>query len=218
MGRPAVNFIGQKIGRLTITERVGSSEVGLALWKCTCDCGVERVASSETFRGVLPSCGCAVSERKTKHGGSKRGSVEKEYHVFLKMIGRCTNPRNKDFEYYGGRGISVCDRWRHSYSNFVSDMGRPEPGLQLDRIDTDGDYCPGNCRWVTSKVNNRNRRDTVVVEFKGAIRPLRDWAEELGVPYGRLRDRIFKLGWSVEEALSNPEYAVGRRGRRTRLS
>jgi hypothetical protein len=99
--------------------------------------------------------------RRTKPQPIQKQLLVREYAAWGAMIQRCTNPKHPRFKYYGARGISVCDRWRHSFQNFIDDMGfKPTPELTLDRIDTDGDYEPSNCRWATWAVQRSNRRDS----------------------------------------------------------
>jgi hypothetical protein len=118
------------------------------------------------------------------------------------MIGRCTNPNNSHFASYGGRGISVCDRWR-DFPTFLADMGEKPVGMSIDRIDIDGNYEPGNCRWTTAKQQARNKRSTRLLTYDGQTRPLLEWAERLGLNPGTLSDRVY-AGWSDEAALTTP--------------
>lgn len=120
------------------------------------------------------------------------------------MIHRCTNPDDKDYPNYGGRGITVCDRWRPKevgYWNFLSDMGKaPGPEYTLDRRDNDGNYEPGNCRWVTRKVQNNNRRSSRRLTHRDRTMTVAEWAEFIGCSRKRLWKRL-KLGWPVEKVL-----------------
>ena len=132
-----------------------------------CECGTERVVSLQGLKkGQATSCGCQRSERARrlgfacrKHGHTKPGNPSPEYRSWIAMKTRCNNPNHRHFDNYGGRGIRVCERWVRSFENFLADMG-PRPSLQysLDRIDSEGGYEPGNCRWATRSEQNRNRR------------------------------------------------------------
>lgn len=127
-----------------------------------------------------------------------------EQGALINIIQRCTNPNNPQYSSYGGRGITVCDRWRHSFENFLADMGpRPSDKHSIDRIDNDGNYEPGNCRWATQREQCRNKRSNRIIEFDGVRLPVVDWAERLGVPVEMLRGRI-KQGWSDEAIIATP--------------
>ena len=146
-------MIGQRFGRLTVVELVGSTKSGKRKWLCRCDCGERTVSYTYNLRGGhTRSCGCLHGE---KHG--KSGTPE--YRAWSAMIERCANPNHQYFEYYGGRGIRVCAEWRASFSAFFSDMGpKPTPQHTVDRVDGDKDYEPGNCRWADKYQQAQNRR------------------------------------------------------------
>src|ERR1043166_3295830 len=118
------------------------------------------------------------------------------YGIWYMMAQRCYNPTNPAYPLYGGKGVKICDRWRESFQAFVEDMGpRPSPDHSIDRFpDKNGNYGPGNCRWATSKQQNRNRRDNRILTAFGQSRCLADWAEELGMPARLLALRLWK-GW-----------------------
>jgi len=119
------------------------------------------------------------------------------------MIGRCHCPTNRRYTDYGGRGIIVCERWRESLANFIADMGRrPTPDHQIERKDNDGPYCKDNCVWATRTEQGRNKRNNVMLTFRGRTQPMSAWAEELGIDYSKLRRRIRVHGWSAERALT----------------
>jgi hypothetical protein len=120
------------------------------------------------------------------------------------MKSRCYNPRNNRYYRYGARGIQVCDRWLHSFENFLADMGpRPSPKHSIDRIDNDKDYCPENCKWSTAREQARNRSSCRYLEHNGRRMLISDWAAELGVNRALLTKRL-KRGWSVEQTLTTP--------------
>jgi hypothetical protein len=120
------------------------------------------------------------------------------------MIERCEDPTNPAFAGYGGRGISVCQRWRSSFAAFETDMGpRPTPQHQIDRADNDGNYEPGNCRWVTVAEQQRNRRQTRWFTIDGKRLCLKDWAREFGLRYEGLRYRVVKRGMGLSEAAND---------------
>lgn len=153
----APDIIGQRFSKLVVLSRLGSSADRRATWHCKCDCGKQTIAVTSALRnGNKQSCGCLVfaPSWRVKHGMTKT----KIYKVWSDMIRRCENPRAQNYRNYGARGITICSRWRDSFEAFLEDMGLPEPGLSLDRINTDGDYEPSNCRWATDAEQTQNRR------------------------------------------------------------
>lgn len=127
-----------------------------------------------------------------------------EYRVWQTMRLRCSNPANKAYPNYGGRGIRVCDRWQDNFLAFLEDMGRkPSPQHEIDRTNNDGHYEPGNCRWVLRKENDRNRRSNHLLTYRGETKPLIAWCDELNLPAGTVSKRL-QAGWSDEKALSTP--------------
>lgn len=193
------NLLDNHFGRLTVIGYLGNNSNKHPVWLCRCECGNQKaVTSSGLVTGKTRSCGCYHYKRKHGLAGTP------EHKTWHRLISRCTNKRNPSYANYGGRGIKVCDRWRHSFENFYSDMGlRPGSGYSLDRINNDGDYEPGNCRWATASEQANNRSDTVTVTFNDRCQSIAQWAREIDVPshliYGRLR-----RGWSVERALTQP--------------
>lgn len=157
-----VDITGHKYNRLLALEDVGKDVRNGRVWKCRCDCGnYVNVSSNHLRRGHSKSCGCISREsavqRFTTHGHTKKGQST-EYKAWSNMISRCTNSNTTYYDNYGGRGISVCDRWL-SFENFLSDMGlKPSPKHSIDRIDVNGNYEPSNCRWATMNQQARNTR------------------------------------------------------------
>jgi hypothetical protein len=148
-----IDLENQRFGRLTVVEYQGGR-----LWLCVCDCGNAKFIEGYSLRnGLTTSCGCfhkeVISAKHFKHG--KCGT--RTYKSWATMIQRCTNPRSPRYFDWGGRGITVCERWR-DFRNFLADMGECPPKLTIERVDNNGNYEPGNCHWVTQAVNNRNKR------------------------------------------------------------
>lgn len=151
--------------------------------------------------------------RASKHGDWN----SREYRAWIEARTRCLNPKHHAYDRYGGRGITVCERW-NDYANFLADMGRrPSAIHQLDRIDNDGNYEPSNCRWVTAKEQSRNRRNNRLVTINGEVVPVAVAAERFGVSASLVRGRL-KRGYSVEEALRLPSSRNRYRDRAIELS
>jgi len=142
-------MIGKRVEMLVVVGRLQSGKL-----LCKCDCGNERIIRTGHFNtGSTKSCGCHAS----RHGHCNNREKTREYTSYFNMIARCTKPSNKRYSDYGGKGIIVCDRWLESFTNFISDMGVCPDGMQIDRIDNNGNYEPSNCRWISPKDNMENR-------------------------------------------------------------
>lgn len=199
---PTRDIAGERFGRLVAVRCIGSRQVGgqkKRYWLCVCDCGVERELPQGSLTcGTTMSCGCLLRDTITKHGAYKT----KVYGVWHAMLDRCRCSTNESFRDYGGRGITVCDRWL-DFQSFLADMGdRPEGGT-LERIDVNGHYCPENCRWATQREQGNNRRNNLRLTANGRTQTLAEWAAELGVPKSSIRYRLAR-GASVEDALFKP--------------
>jgi hypothetical protein len=136
------------------------------------------------------------------HGETINRGWSPEYASWKHMRQRCFNPRNRAYKYYGGRGITVCARWRDSFEAFLADMGRrPSPKHSIDRVDNDGNYEPGNCRWATDREQTINSRHARLITHSGLTLCLKDWCTRLGVDYKLAHNRIRKLRWEPLSAL-----------------
>jgi len=198
------DLAGRKFNFLTVLEQAGRSPSGGVMWLCLCDCGEQtRARGCDVSSGRIVSCGCygrrARREAATTHG--KSGTPE--YFVWNSMRMRCEYPRTPEYPNYGGRGITVCDRWR-DFVNFFEDMGECPPGHSLDRINNDGNYEPGNCRWATAFEQNRNKRGNAMYTHEGITLCLTDWARRSGFSDSKVIQRRLRRGWSFAQAISTP--------------
>lgn len=204
-----IDLTGKKFGRLTVerlSEHKGTS--GELLWECACDCGCKKRVHGANLRfGRTKSCGCLDRDVKTKHGKSR----SRAYNSWSQMKYRCERESHVAFREYGERGITVCERWQ-SFENFLADMGNPPDGHSLDRIDTNGNYEPGNCRWATPKQQVENRRNTVYVQHHGKKQTLVDACKELGLNIHGVRQRL-RRGLGVDIALSSADLRKVKRGK-----
>jgi len=203
-----------------------SYEGGLR-YLCRCVCGTEKIVPAKNLKtGTAISCGCFRAEllkgnqHGLKHGhGSRKDGRAKSVMMatYTSMKQRCCNPRCKGFPFYGGRGITVCQRWLDSFENFLADMGERPPGMELDRIDNNGNYEPDNCRWATRQQQLANRRrpvDSIVLTFCGESKTLAEWSRDeqtvaKGLTYTTLQSR-FHMGWSHGRILTEPPGPQGK--------
>jgi len=195
-------------GRLVVIRFARYQKSGGSVWLCKCECGKEvEVRRDHLTSGKTKSCSCLhkeiVGKLKTTHGMHK----SKEYKAWQHMRERCDDPNHPSFDRYGGRGITVCERW-HKFENFFEDMGVAPLGYELDREKNDEGYDKGNCRWVTHKVNSRNKSCDVRITYNGVTKTWAEWADEAVVCFETFKGRIRK-GWSMEAALTLPAQKGG---------
>ena len=200
------DLTGQRFGRLVAISFACRNRNGRAAWNCLCDCGSECVVAgtSLTRRQPTRSCGCLQREETGARFRTHGLKNTAEHNVWSLMIRRCYNENRPDYGLYGGRGVTVCERWRTSFQAFYDDMGpRPSNRHSIDRIDNDGNYEPCNCRWATQCEQARNKRSNRLITFNGRTLCLAEWAEEYGMRQRTLWYRLNR-GWSVERALTEP--------------
>ena len=189
--------IGARFGRLVVVEKYEGSRR-----RCVCDCGKQTLVYAENLnRDRTRSCGClrdeVVKQKATTHGMSKTAT----YRIWRNMLNRCMNPHVPHWHRYGGRGITVAQRWL-SFESFLADMGERPPGCSIDRYpDNCGHYAPGNCRWASAKQQGRNKRTNRLLTHNGMTQPLVAWAEQLGMASRTLQQRL-QRGMPVAQALT----------------
>lgn len=206
------DITGQRFGRLTAMAVVGIGRTGTQ-WQCACDCGHKCVALiTRLVSGRKKSCGCLKTDthaaRLTTHGMT--GSPE--YASWMQMLQRCTNPNDKRWPRYGGRGIAVAPQWR-KFEVFYADMGKRPPGTSLDRINNDGNYEPGNCHWASPVTQSNNTARNRLVTAFGETLTASQWARKTGVKVYTLFQRL-RRGFSPEEAVSSQRYSTHYAARR----
>lgn len=198
------DLTGQIFGKLKVLERAGSKHGGRAAWKCICECGTECIKIGRDMQvGHTKSCGCLLVEfnHKThyKHGmwGKRLGVI---YH---NMKSRCYNPNDTGYANYGGRGIEMCKDWKDNPASFAewASMSGYTDSLSIDRIDYNGNYTPENCRWVSNKTQQNNKRNNTYITFRGETKTMSEWATYFGIPYKLLKSRN-QRGYTAEEMLT----------------
>lgn len=201
------DLTGKQFGYLTVLSRAENGSQGDTRWLCRCKCGNEKVILGKALRsGATVSCGCyhkeVVSKGQTTHGGSK----SRLFTIWQNVKRRCYNQNYKFYSYYGGRGISMCDEWRNDFVAFRdwANANGYDDSLTLDRIDTNGNYEPSNCRWATRKQQMNNNRRNHVYEIDGVSKTIAQWCEEYSVPHERVRRRVVNEGWDILSALTTP--------------
>ena len=189
-GAQMADITNQRFGRLIARTPSGRDRHKNVIWDCACDCGnVVRLTAASLRKGHTRSCGCLRADefhaRVRKHGKSS-SSV---YMVWEQMVARCTNTEHKDFDYYGGRGITVCDEWR-SFESFYTDMGDPGDSMMLERRDNNLGYSAANCVWATRVEQANNRSNNVMIVTIAEVMTMAQFARSLCVHYANVRSKV----------------------------
>jgi hypothetical protein len=186
-----LDLIGKKFNRLTVIGRTRHAN-GRVAWVCKCDCGNESIVLTAGLRsGQTVSCGCYALEDRRKKGRNKTHGMSKTpiYQTWAGMIDRCFNKNDSSYKNYGGRGITVCDRWRR-FDYFYKDMGEKPKGMTIERKDVNGNYEPENCMWADRTVQNQNRRNVKKHMLRGQLLTVKGIANETGMKYSTVYYRI----------------------------
>jgi len=202
------DLTGKTFSRLFVVGLAGRNNSGTHLWECLCQCGATTSATRGNLKnGHTKSCGCLrmdVSfQINLKHGHAHKGERTPTYRSWDAMKDRCLRQECEAFKHYGGRGIKICERWLHSFENFLADMGECPPGLTIDRKNNDGNYEPDNCRWADRKTQANNNRRNRIMEFNGERLTASQWADKLGIRSRTILERI-NNGWGIEKTLTTP--------------
>lgn len=198
------NLKGRTFGSLNVIER-GPQRGRGSHWLCKCECGtIKTVAACALKRGETRSCGCKKKDflKLRNFHKTHNDTGSKEYWIWRGILKRCLLTTDRAYKNYGGRGITVCDRWL-KYDNFLQDMGRKPACASIDRIDNNGPYSPENCRWATSHQQSLNKRSTLKVMIGGITKTLWEWCSVYGQNPSTVRGRI-NWGWEPEYAVTIP--------------
>src|SRR6185369_598214 len=197
--------------KLTVIEQapthITPNGTRITMWKCRCECGNFTIVVSQKIRsGHTKSCGCDKSrlcaDANVTHGNARIGKRTRTYRIWTAMWTRCTNPKQKHWQDYGGRGITVAERWK-SFENFMHDLGECPDGLTIERKDTNGPYEPGNCVWASYTTQARNKRNNVRFKIHGFTGCITELSERYGIDR-TLVDYRLRRGWSPEKAFTYP--------------
>lgn len=217
------DLVGERFGRLLVVSRAPdrTSKAGIRQprWNCMCDCGSSCLKTGPNLTsGGTMSCGCLRVDYiknnrsgKGHHGYNHGAAGSPEYNSWVGARLRCHNEKDKNYNNYGGRGISLCDRWRNSFSAFLEDMGERPLGTTLDRIDVNGNYEKSNCRWASTKQQGRNMRKTIWITIGDRTLSVPEWSEISGIPEPVIRQRYRNRGWAGELAVFHPILPVGKK-------
>ena len=197
------NLVGRVFNRLTVISRVENNKYNQARWLCQCICGNQTIVSTYHLKsGRIKSCGCMLKEiiknRSITHGCYNT----RNYSIYNDIKKRCYNKNSKSYANYGGRGIKICDEWKDNYIAFrdwaLANGYRDD--LTIDRIDSNGNYCPENCRWIPKDEQARNKTTNIRTPDGKC---LAEYCRDHNLPYATIYKRLL-LGWSMEDALSKP--------------
>ena len=223
MTKAQKEFIGKKFGRLTvislneekIKEEKGKNNKTRIYYNCLCDCGNTTIVEKGRLKnGNTKSCGCfhheVVSKMFITHGDSRNGKNKRLYSIYKNMKNRCYNKNGQDYNYYGGKGVIICDEWINDYMNFKNWALKNgySDNLTIDRINVNGNYEPSNCRWVDMKTQMNNTTQNHMITYNGEIKTMAEWSEILDIPYGVIKNAINKRKMSLDSFIKNykPRY------------
>lgn len=196
-----LDLTGQRFGRLTVIKPAGRNTSNKIQWICMCDCGNEVIVTTCHLRsGHTTSCGCYRYEMSIKANIVHNGTGTRLYNIWCDIKKRCNNSRSRYYKHYGGRGIKVCEEWKHDFQTFYdwAMTNGYKDDLTIDRQNVDGDYEPSNCRWVNREEQQNNKRNNHVIAIDGLSMNIAQWARYLKIPRSRI-DSAYKRKRNLEE-------------------
>jgi len=191
-----IDLTGKKIGKLIVIKRVGTRRGCEPIWLCKCDCGNVSIVEGTGLRlKRTKSCGCSKKEYQSLSLTKIKDANKRLCRIFHEMKDRCLNTKLKCYKNYGGRGIKVCNEWLDKQTGIINFYNWAikngyQDNLTLDRIDNNGNYEPSNCRWVTRKEQQNNRRNNRYITYKGETHTMKQWSEKLNINYSSFRGRL----------------------------
>ncbi len=206
-----IDLTGRTYGRLTVIRQIPNphGHDRIKYWECICSCKtLSKVSGNNLKSGKVSSCGCLKLERilesRTKHGSSsRRFGKTGAYKTWMLIKTRCYNKNRDDYQYYGARGITVCDRWLESFEHFLEDMGERPSGHTIERLDFNKGYEKSNCVWATASQQANNKRNNVRISYLGQTKTASQWSRELGFSAGALAGRL-RRGWEINDETMTP--------------
>jgi len=201
-----IDIIGNRYNNLVVVKRLENAKGGVTVWECICDCGnTTKVRGKNLKNGSVKSCGCKNKEPKHLIHNMSNTRLYREWYS---IKSRCYNNKEDSYKNYGGRGITMCDDWKNSFVSFMNwalKNGYSDE-LSIERNDVNGNYEPSNCTWIPLNRQSANRRSSYIIEYKGETHNLTDWCKRLDLPFKFIHNRIYKLGWSFEKAITEPKH------------
>ena len=202
-----IDLTGRQFGDWKVVRYAGTTKNGQAKWMCECKCGTKRAVIGSNLRNRSSrNCGCIRAEKLKNKEETHKMSKSRLYNIWKEILQRTTNEKNKNYRYYGGRGIGICNEWRENFETFAkwSNENGYSPNMTIERRDNSKGYQPDNCYWATMKEQSRNKRSNHWLTYRGKTKTITDWAEDIGMKKTTLTNRINRLGWSTEKALETP--------------
>lgn len=202
-----IDMTGKKYGRLQVIEHTGFTPYGSALWKCQCECGnIVQVDGQHLRRGATKSCGCYRNEKMSVNMRTHGLRKHPLYTIWVNMRRRCFNPKDEAYHNYGGRGIIVCDNWNKDFKSFYdwAIVNGYKKGLSIDRINSNGNYEPANCRWATDIEQANNKRNNHIIKINNETHTLAQWCRIYHISPSTIVNRINNLNWDETKAITTP--------------